>query len=275
MADPLNPLVEPQDLPNAEGASSPGGLQAPGGADPGGIGTSLLDYQKMVGRDAREDRKIDDLSQDLAGQARAARLEADNKSVQDGMDEAAERRKQLMGIAVGLLVLGVIGGAIMAFAGAGGQPHTGNAGTGDQTNAVPPPIVLGSAGGTAAPPLAALCALNVVPPPGPTGMPVIGPVEFEWAGIPAVAQYALEVSPPAGGGPLWQFSTTATSKKIYMENFPAGGDYQVSLKALSGNGDVLCDVKMKFTKAAADVPAKNPAEQEGSGASACYSKPCP
>ena len=273
MSDPVNSPNTPGDLSAVGGAQHSEGLQAPtGGASTGGVNDVLFELQKEAGTDARADRKMAALSKESALQAKAARLAADNKSIQDGLDDATKKLDELMRAAVVLLALGIIAGGIAALAGAFAKPHTEIDGIAGVVAITPPRVEIEGAGGTKASPLAASCALNLASPRAAAGIPVNGPVVFQWTDIPEATAYDLEVSPLAEKGPPWQFSTTGTSKTIYMEDFPAGGDYKVSLKAIRSNGDVLCAAAFQFTKEASDLPVRKPDE---GGKSVCYQKPCP
>ena len=49
----------------------------------------------------------------------------------------------------------------------------------------------------------------------------------------------------------------------FMENFPAGGDFRVSVNALSASGDVLCGATFPFTKTAGKALGDKAKEGEG------------
>jgi hypothetical protein len=66
----------------------------------------------------------------------------------------------------------------------------------------------------------------------------------------------LEIIPPPGGGVPWLIDTPATSKKIYMDNFPAGGEYQVVVAANAGDGTALCSSTLTFQKGALLIPGQ-------------------
>jgi hypothetical protein len=83
---------------------------------------------------------------------------------------------------------------------------------------------------------------------------------FQWTEVPEAADYELEVALPEGSGPAWVIPTSDETKTIYMENFPAAGEYAITVNAVSGMGELLCATSFKFTKAASDVPDKKEKE---------------
>ncbi len=94
-----------------------------------------------------------------------------------------------------------------------------------------------------------MCGIFPAPAVGSAEMPASGPVNLEWLRVPGAFSYSLQVTPPAGAGAPWNISTDETSKKLYMENFPAGGEYEMSVSALDATGAVLCTGVMSFHKA--------------------------
>lgn len=119
----------------------------------------------------------------------------------------------------------------------------------------------------------AACDLRFVQPSPSAHIPDMGAVQFEWTSVPKAANYSLELQLPAGAGSPWVLPPKGTVKTLYMENFPAGGDYRASIKALGAGGEVLCVANFPFSKTAANVPADKPKEGNGgdSGGGPCIS----
>ena len=114
------------------------------------------------------------------------------------------------------------------------------------------------------PALASECSLRIIKPTSSEETPLSGPLSVEWSSVEPAASYALEVMPPGGSGAPWNISTDETSKNIFMENFPAGGEYQISVSALDATGAVLCTGVMSFHKGElGESPTRK--QQDGGG----------
>jgi hypothetical protein len=94
------------------------------------------------------------------------------------------------------------------------------------------------------------CALEFENPTGPESIPLSGPLGVQWSRLPGAAAYEFRVIPPEGAGDPWLIKTDGTSKKIYMENFPAAGQHTFALTALDRGGAALCSIEMVFDKPA-------------------------
>jgi hypothetical protein len=130
-----------------------------------------------------------------------------------------------------------------------------------------PQAPVAEGGGSAPGPVSSSpCAIQLLDPPSADHIPASGPITLQWTEVPEAANYELEVALPVGSGPAWVVPTKEETKTIYMENFPAAGEYAITVNALSGMGELLCATSFKFTKAASDVPDKKEKDDEG----ACF-----
>jgi hypothetical protein len=72
----------------------------------------MIDYQRMLDKEAREDRKLAQEDKKVALGAKAAKLAEDNKAIDANMKEAEEKATSLMNAANAALVTGVVSGAV-------------------------------------------------------------------------------------------------------------------------------------------------------------------
>ena len=109
------------------------------------------------------------------------------------------------------------------------------------------------------------CSIRFTKPVNTAEIPNFGPVLFEWTNVPAADGYSLKVSPPADTSLPWTYAVAGTSKKVYMENFPMGGNFIVSVNARGKDEKVLCTASLIFNKeelAAGDVNNSKNANNE-------------
>lgn len=99
---------------------------------------------------------------------------------------------------------------------------------------------------------ATICTIQFISPAPTATIPLSGPLTAEWSGVGGAVSYTLEVVQPEGAGKPWLMATDGPSKSIYMENFPAGGDYQLRVTALANDGKALCAATLEFEKDAYD-----------------------
>jgi hypothetical protein len=293
MADPVGSSHKSSRVSNTEGAAHTEGLP-PAQGDPyasaSSIGQRLTDALDEASKEQRADRALEESMKEEKLDLESNRIAEMEQEAADAMDRkmSAANAALIIGIAMALGALGVLGAYRYGVFGLGGVAHEIPSSLGNE--AVVPEAGLpagsegepaganeGPASAPAAPPSAG-CEIKLVYPPAPTAIPEIGPIDLQWTRVPEAAVYSLEVDPPPGAGAPWLISTTLTSKQLYMENFPAGGAYGVLASALSAKGDVLCAARLTFEKPASELPGKSSKEKEGGGAVPCdpqQQKQCP
>lgn len=84
------------------------------------IALVLFEYQKMAGKEAREDSKTAGMMKELVAQQKAAKLQNDNNQIEKQMDEASQKAQDLMDAANTALVAGIVSGAAQVGAGVTG-----------------------------------------------------------------------------------------------------------------------------------------------------------
>lgn len=85
----------------------------------------LLEYQKLLNKEAREDKKQARESKQLSMQAKAGKLALDNKSIDANMREAEQKATNLMNAATAAMTTGVVAGGLQTVGGARVAPtHT-------------------------------------------------------------------------------------------------------------------------------------------------------
>jgi hypothetical protein len=180
-------------------------------------------------------------------------------AVQKERNKRTRRNLAMLGAAGLILLLGLLFG-IDWLSPAGGKPTEGQLGA-----AVPNlGIVVGPTG-------TPTCPVFFHNPRGTGEIPDYGPLKVEWSGMPGAASYALKVIPPPAVSVPWLFPTRGTTRTIYMENFPAAGEYQFSVDALDANGVVLCGAALRFRKSAYVPPSGKKGDTGGGGSPACTS----
>ena len=107
---PPGPPVKP-----ATGQAPVAGDVAVGSEDVTG---SLMEVQKQANKDAREDHKMSKTERGLALDAKKAKLNMDNASIKNGMDESKAKASTLMNAATTSMAMGVAAGTLQAGAGA-------------------------------------------------------------------------------------------------------------------------------------------------------------
>lgn len=123
------------------------------------------------------------------------------------------------------------------------------------------------------------CSIAFKSPLGTEELPNFGPVLFEWTNVPTASSYILKVTPPAEASLPWGYAVQENSKKIYMENFPMGGEFSISIHALSNSGTVLCSATLRYTKdeyvkQSGGNPNKAGQDDQGSSSDEPASTPC-
>jgi hypothetical protein len=150
-------------------------------------------------------------------------------------------RKVILGV---LLIAGFIGLAVSVMAGMrNAQSSTEVSQGSNQVNNNPLEFV-------AVTQITSKCNISFTNPINKMEITNFGPVLFEWTHVPEAYSYSLEVVPPAKASLPWVYSANDNSKKVYMENFPMGGTFLVSVNALSEDKDVLCSATLRFDKSA-------------------------
>lgn len=104
---PATPIAR-KDGPSAEGVSP-------------GVSAAMIEYQKQVNKEAREDRKLSKESKQLSLDTKREKLKLDNESIRNGMDESKEKAGNAMDAAHTGMVIGIASGA-----GAGGASNIGD-----------------------------------------------------------------------------------------------------------------------------------------------------
>lgn len=127
-------------------------------------------------------------------------------------------------------------------------------------------------------PPAPVCSIGFTSPVGISKLPNFGPVLFEWTAISSTGSYLLKVSPPAETSLPWGYTVTENSKTIYMENFPMGGEFSISVHALSSSGTILCAATLRYSKEEyanqSGGNLKNEGQSDDNNASEPASTPC-
>ena len=82
----------------------------------------MIDYQKMLNKEARDDRKMAQEDKKLASQSKAEKLAQDTRTIDENMREAEERATRLMNAATTSLAIGVVSGSAQLAAGAKPTP---------------------------------------------------------------------------------------------------------------------------------------------------------
>ena len=77
----------------------------------GDITMVLFEFQKMAGKEAREDTKTSTMTKELVEQQKAAKLQNDNKEIEKQMEEASQKAQNLFDAADTSLRVGIISGA--------------------------------------------------------------------------------------------------------------------------------------------------------------------
>ncbi len=108
--------------------------------------------------------------------------------------------------------------------------------------------------------LPSTCDLRIISPSSGADITNYGAVIFQWTRVPAAINYSVEITPPQG----WIVFEKGTSKTVYMENLPEGGEHQVEVNALDRDGKVLCTAMLTFNKAAFILSDNQKQDQEES-----------
>ena len=107
---PLNPLplnpISRSDGPAGDGVSPD-------------LSAAMIEYQKQINKEAREDRKLRRELKQLRLEAKREKLKRDNESIRAGRDEASKKADNAMNAAHLEMVTGVVSGAQQVGAGAG------------------------------------------------------------------------------------------------------------------------------------------------------------
>lgn len=82
---------------------------------------------------------------------------------------------------------------------------------------------------------------KLLEPPGDSGLPVSGAVNFEWDAQPGAAKYVLTFTHP--NGTTYSFETTQTNLERYIESLPDAGSYQWNVTAYDENGQEICQTE--------------------------------
>jgi len=72
----------------------------------------MMEYQKMLQKEAREDKKLVQLTKDLLARAKVAKPESDNKQLEAQMKESQEKADAAMAAAEAQLALGIVAAAL-------------------------------------------------------------------------------------------------------------------------------------------------------------------
>jgi hypothetical protein len=104
------------------------------GEPTGSIFAVMMQYLKMVQKEAREDQKMARAAGNISQTAKAAKLESDNKKIEKQMSEAGEKAQSLMNAATTSLVTGIGAGDARAAA-----AHVGPAAAAHVAPAAPTP----------------------------------------------------------------------------------------------------------------------------------------
>jgi len=99
------------------------------GETQGTIFAVLMEYQKMMGKEAREDRKLAQAAKETSKIEKAAKLENDARQIDKLMSEANEKARNLMNAATTSMVMGIVsaGGGSIGAQGAGGATQLATA----------------------------------------------------------------------------------------------------------------------------------------------------
>lgn len=90
------------------------------GETAGAVFAVLMEYQRMLAKEAREDRKLAQAAKETSQSAKAAKMENDAKQIEKQMSEANEKAQNLMSAATTALVTGALAGSGVGGVGAGG-----------------------------------------------------------------------------------------------------------------------------------------------------------
>jgi hypothetical protein len=77
-----------------------------------GILAVMLEYQRLVAKEARENRTIAQKTREIALRAKTAKIKTDNGAIDKGMEEARERADAAMNQATTMLGLSVVSAAL-------------------------------------------------------------------------------------------------------------------------------------------------------------------
>ena len=250
----------------------------------------LSKYRDFAGHDTSFDDLIEHSIKELQGMGAAGNSGNEMETIlavmkaaeQDGNEDlhnllekvkhlTEQKRKQALGLGVlgGIIVVALLAGLGMRFlnpAGVSPGPPEVNPGP-PEHNPGPPDMNPG--------PPNFSCTVRFLQPTSSSKIPDTGAVAFEWTSAPAATAYSLEVDRPAGTGSPWILPLKGTAKTLYMENFAAGGDYRVTVNALSATGDVLCGATFPFSKAASKQRGEKGNEDGGGGAPCISMLACP
>lgn len=200
---------------------------------------------------------------------RASRERADEPNAVEAAKAAEEtaRHSGPSSVIIAAVVLVIVAIVVTVFT--FGRPHTEGTGALAGVGLLPAGSEGSADGSEASGPgsvQSTSCTIQMIDPRSLEDVPASGPVTLEWTEVPKAADYAVEITQPEGSGPAWVIPVSDESKVIYMENFPAAGEYAVTIKALSNVGDLLCAASFKFTKAASDDPTRKAKE----GGETCF-----
>ena len=127
---------------------------------------------------------------------------------------------------------------------------------------VPAPQVDGAAAGGGAD-----CHFAFTGPASGDPIPLSGPLEVEWDRVPRAGSYSMRLILPPGAGNDWLVNTDRAGKSLYMENFPAAGQYELIVTALGVDGAELCSNRLLFDKGAFDSAESGDHKNEADGGS--------
>lgn len=222
-----------------------------GGKVPGGEPDYLISSAGQ--QNAGDASKDEQLLQESLG-----KLKSEEQSTLDKMSAKLGGRRMWGILGAGLIVLLAIGGILLWI-----NPGPPDVNPGPPEGNPGPPD-LPNAGGVKS---AGACAIHFSSPTEGGAIPLAGQLPVSWSGVPGVETYDLKLVPPASFSVPWLYHVKGTSKNIYMENFPAAGDYELSVSALGPNGQTLCSDVFRFKKAAYDEASGKSKEAGGGGCS--------
>ena len=118
VAGPKPPAVPAAALPTAEQCQAPTAVNADACNS---LFATMLEYQKMMNKEAREDRRLQRQERASALDAKAGKISLDNKAIDQGMQESRDKADTAQRSATTSIAIGVTG-AIGAIAPASAAP---------------------------------------------------------------------------------------------------------------------------------------------------------
>lgn len=252
------------------------------------IDKMLHEYQEQIGKETREDAKLGTEHvpgtamgnlptlpggspftnigevERLVIQAAVQGSNEDLKHIMGAVHDMQQRRTRRRWLILGAGLLGLLAlGGFLLWQNPGPPdvspgPPDSNPGP-PNSNPGPPD---NPSSGQSIPP-AGVCSIHFSNPTSAEAIPLAGQFPVAWSEVPGAVAYDLKMVPPASFSVPWLFHVKGTSKNIYMENFPAAGDYELSVSALGPNGETLCSNSLKFRKSAYSDSSGNNKEPAG------------